>query len=277
MKKIALFTLLVATLTACEKTVDLSLSEAESKIVIEGQITDFPGYQFVKVSRMTGFYSTGKTPRVTNATVLVEDDLGNDYTFVHNPNGHTDSVGYYVPEVPFLGEVGRTYKLTVVADGQTYEAQDHLYRVTQIERLEPRLDEDEENDPEDPGRFYEVLYFVNEPQETRDYYLFKCYRNDSLEYATETDVYFADDELVGENIDGAPMPIYFAANDKARAEVYSLSREAFIYYRDLQKVLNNDGGLFTAPPADPRTNLSNGALGFFQASAITTAEIIIEE
>jgi hypothetical protein len=93
----------------------------------------------------------------------------------------------------------------------------------------------------------------------------------------DTDVYYADDELVGENIDGFPLPIYYSANDLARAEVYSLSRDAYIFYRDLYKLLNNDGGMFNQPPADPRTNLSNGALGLFQVSAVVSSEIRINE
>jgi hypothetical protein len=145
-----------------------------------------------------------------------------------------------------------------------------------MEKLEYRVNEDEQRDPEDPGRFYEVLLFVKEPKETRDYYLFKCYRNGNLEYANETDIYLADDELIGENIDGIPLPLFYASGDQARVEVYSLTRGAFVFYRDLQKLLNNDGGMFGTPPANPRSNISNGALGFFQTSSIQAGEITIE-
>ena len=70
--------------------------------------------------------------------------------------------------------------------------------------------------------------------------------------------------------------MFYAQDDLARVEVYSLTREAFIYYRDLQKLLTNDGGLFGTPPANPRSNISGGALGFFQVSAIVSGEIVIE-
>lgn len=277
MKKALIYSFTLLSLAACEETVVLNLEETAPKIVIEGQVTDRAGYQFVKVSKSTDFYASGKTPRVTDATVVVTDDQGNEYTFVHNPRNHADSAGYYLPQTPFTGVVNRTYTLTVVAEGKTYSAQDKLNPITTIDKLEYRIDEDEREDPEDPGRFYEVLMFVKEPKETRDYYLFKTYRNDSLTYNIDTDVYYADDELVGESIDGFPLPIFYSANDLARAEVYSLSRDAFIFYRDLDKLLNNDGGMFTQPPADPRTNLSNGALGLFQVSAVVSSEIRIGE
>lgn len=277
MKNILIIIITLFVFTSCEKTVELDLENSTPKIVIEGLVTDREGHQYVKVSRSAGFYSTGKTPRVSDATVMIADDQGNTFSFVHNPNSHADSTGYYLPETPFTGAIGRTYTLTVVADGQTYEASDTMFRLTPIDKLEYRINEEEQEDPEDDGRFYELLLFVKEPQDTKDYYLFKSFRNGALEYQNDTDVYYADDELIGENIDGISLPLFYAVDDVAKIEVQSLSRQAFIFYRDLSKLLNNDGGMFGTPPANPRTNLSNDAVGFFQVSAIQSAELVIAE
>jgi hypothetical protein len=275
MKNIVLFFALILFLSACEKTVYLDLDQSKPKVVIEGMVTDRAEMQFVKVSRSSGFYSNGGTPKVTDATVVVEDNLGNSYNFVHNPNGNADSVGIYLPEVPFSGVIGRTYKLTVMVDGKSYEGSDTMYRLVPIDKLESRIDEDEEDDPEDPGRFYELRLWVKEPKETRDYYLFKNYRNGELAFDADTDIYYADDEFIGENIDGVSLPVFYAKDDVAEIVVYSLSREAFIFYRDLDKLLNGDGGMFSPPPANPRTNLSNDAVGFFQVSAVQSGELTI--
>ena len=35
--------------------------------------------------------------------------------------------------------------------------------------------------------------------------------------------------------------------------------------------------MFNQPPANSRTNLSNGAMGFFQASAINSASIVVQQ
>ncbi len=262
---------------SCDEPVRLDVNQGESRVIIEGQVTNAAGHQYVKVSRSNGFYESGKTPRVTNATVSVSDDAGNDFPFVHNPGNLDDSAGYYLPQVPFIGEVGKTYFLTVTIDGQIYEAQDKLFRVTPIDSLSYRIDEEEREDPEDPGKFYEVLIYAKEPQDTKDYYLFKFYRNDSLKLDFDTDIYFSDDEVLGESIDGVSSPIYFAPGDVARCEIFSISRTAFVFYSDLQSLLNSDGGLFSQPPANSRTNLSNNALGFFQASALHVSEIEIKE
>ncbi|HTF18207.1 MAG TPA: DUF4249 domain-containing protein [Chryseolinea sp.] len=275
----AFILLLVAvfSLIACEKTVILDISQNQPRVIIEGQVTNQPGYQYVKVTRSSGFYETGASPRVENASIFVSDDAGNTYDFIHNPGGDADSAGYYRPANPFVGTVGRAYHLSVQVDEQLYEANDLLTPVTKIDSLSSQINEDEQDDPDKVGKFYEVLMFAKEPQNTTDYYLFKFYRNDSLTFDFDTDIYYADDELLGENIDGVPSPVFYAPGDLARVEMYSISREAYVFYNDLQQLLNNDGGLFGQPPSNSRSNLTNGALGYFQASALNMKEIVVKE
>jgi hypothetical protein len=229
------------------------------------------------VSRSADFYSSGQTPRITDAVVSVTDDLGNEYTFVHNPRNHADSAGIYVPETAFVGQVGRTYTLHVTADGELFEATDKMFSVTPIDSLSFRINEDQQDDPDKPGKIYEMLVFAREPQDETNYYLFKYYRNDSLTVFNPTDIYYSDDELLGENIDGIPSPVYYGVTDKARLEVYSLTRKGYVFYNDLSSSLVNDGGgMFGPIPAPPRSNISNDALGFFQVSAINEKEAYIE-
>jgi hypothetical protein len=277
MKKIFLFFITITTLFACEEPYVIEQDASEQKIVIEGLLTNREDMQYIKVSRTADFYSDGNTPRVTDALVSVTDDEGNVLEYVHNPGGNEDSTGFYFPSTNFAGVPGKTYHLSVTVDGATYEASDKLTPITPIDSLTVRLDEEEQADPEDEGRFYEVLIFTKEPQDEENFYLFKFYRNDSLFYDNNTDIYFSDDKLLQENIDGIPAPSHFAANDLARVEAYSISRQGYVFYNDLSSLLNNDsGGMFGPIPSTPRTNLTNGALGFFQVSAVRVEEIIVE-
>lgn len=277
LKNISIAVLIIFLFCSCDEPVRLDVSQSESFVVIEGQVTNVAGRQYVKLSRTNGFYDTGRSPKITDASVVVTDDAGNEFPFVHNPNNYADSAGYYLPATAFVGEAGRTYSLFVTADNNQYEAQDKMSRVTSIDSLAYQINEDEAEDPEDVGKIYEVLLYAKEPQDTDDYYLFKFFRNDSLSVGEDGEIYVVDDANLGENIDGIGSPIYFAAGDLARCEIYSLSRTAFVFYRDLQNLLNNDGGLFSQPPANTRTNLSDGAIGFFQASALHEREIEIKE
>jgi hypothetical protein len=273
MKNIILLGVLAVIFWSCDEPAILNVNNAESKLIIEAQVTNKDGYQYVKLSRSNSFYSTGNSPRVTNAVVKVKDDQGLEVIFVH----HADSAGYYFPQTPFTGSIGRTYTLSVDVDGERYEGEDEMFSVTTIDSLSYRINNDEKKDPKDPGKYYEVLLFTKEPQNTVDYYLFKFYRNDSLKVYTDTDIYYSDDKTLAEAIDGITSPIYYAPGDVYKVEAYSLTRKGYVFYNDLQSLITGDGGLFNQPPSNSRTNLTNGALGFFQVSAVNEKEITIGE
>ena len=135
MKKLVILMLASVVVWSCDEPVRLDVTQGESQTIIEGQVTNQSGGQYVKISRSNGFYESGKTPRVTDASVIVKDDTGNEFPFVHNPRNYADSAGYYLPENAFVGEIGRTYFLTVTVGDQVYEAEDELFRVTPIDSL----------------------------------------------------------------------------------------------------------------------------------------------
>ena len=277
MQRYIKISLLAIVMLSCEETTELDLKQTPSKVVIEGLLTDKPGYQHIKITRSTDFYGSGETPRVPDASVSVSDDAGLQLDFIHNPRNHPDSMGFYLPAVPFAGERGRVYSLRVTLSGEVYEASDKLLPVIPIDSLRFQVNEDEQDDPKEEGKYYELLLFAREPQDQENFYMFKYYRNDSLTFYNPADIYYSDDELLGEKIDGVPSPVFYGANDKASLEVYSLTRNGYIFYNDLFSILNNDGGgMFGPIPSSPRTNLSNGALGFFQVSAVQEKETYIE-
>ncbi|WP_420386634.1 DUF4249 domain-containing protein [Roseivirga sp.] len=266
---------LLLTIMGCEETITIDSPETENKVVIEGLVTNVQGQSYVKVSRNRSFYDEGSTDRITNAQVAITTSGGEQVVLVHNPSGEAESEGFYYPNANFAGAIGSTYTLNVEVDGTTYSATDELLPVTQIDSLTVKVDPDEFEDPEEPGRFLAVFFFAKEPQDREDYYLFKFYRNDELVLDWPTDIYVFDDETLGESIDDIEIAGYYQEGERAKVEMYSLSREGFIFYSDLNNLINNDGGMFSPPPANPRNNLSNGALGFFQASAVASLEITV--
>lgn len=280
MKQLTIIIFTVTTMSllfsSCEEPVTLKLNDHSSQVVIEGLVTNLPGRQYVKVTNSTSFYDQGQSPRITNAIVNVKDDLGDNHIFVHNPRQHADSIGYYFPADGFVGQLGRTYALSVTIGESVYTAEDQLAGVVPIDSLGFQLNDGEKKNPKTAGKFYEVLFYAHENPSEVNYYLFKFYRNDSVQYYFDTDIYFSEDKYIAENIDGIASPVYYGLSDRAKVEMFSISQKAYVFYDDLSLLLNSDGGMFNQPPARPRSNLSNGAWGFFQASAISKKEITIE-
>jgi hypothetical protein len=167
--------------------------------------------------------------------------------------------------------------MNVLLDNTSYTASDKLLRVTKFDSLGYQPNRFLDRDKPADGKFMELLMYAKEPQDTEDNYLFKFYRNDSLVYTNHADVYIFNDYGIGERIDGVASPVYYAPGDTARVEMYSITRDGYLFYNDLSTIMNSDGGMFSPPPANPRSNISNGALGFFQVSSMNTAGIILKK
>ncbi|UII24983.1 DUF4249 domain-containing protein [Fulvivirga maritima] len=262
-------------LLGCNEPYHIDEQTTEPQVVIEGLITDESMNHYVRVTKTVDFYSEEGSVPVDDASVIVTDNQGNTYNYSYQPEAERG--GYYYSDIAFAGERGVAYTLTVTMEGEEYSALDSLRRVTTIDSLGVELNEDEFEDPEDEGRYYEVLLYTREPQDTEDYYLFKYYRNGLPFKDDDSDVYVSDDSYLGENIDGLATPGWFALGDSITVEMYSLTVDGFKYYSDLSNLLNNDGGFFGSPPVNPQSNISNGAMGYFQVSAVVRKSVIIED
>ncbi|MDH5382313.1 MAG: DUF4249 domain-containing protein, partial [Cyclobacteriaceae bacterium] len=241
-----------------------------------GLYTNRPEKNYIKITQTTSFYANTPPPAIQNATVTITSTDGIVENFLPYMGTNTDSLAFYLPQTPTAGRIGEGYTLNVEVGGQIYTASDSLYYVQPIDSLKSAIDPLAQKYPEEPGQFYQVLVFTKEPKTTKDYYLFRFYRNWVQERSFENDIYVADDFLLAENINGIPSPVYYAQNDSSVVEMYRISRKAFVYYVDLQAVLGNDGGMFSPPPANPRNNISNNALGNFTVAAIESDTLIVQ-
>ena len=269
-----LFVLLIAVfgLIACEEVVDLDINQSTPQIVIEGLLTNKDTTHYVKVSRSIQFYESGLNP-VTDATITVSNG-SQVYLYSHNP-GAVDSLnGYYFSDVAYAGSIGEAYTLSVNVGGIEYMATDTLKNVTEIDSLAVVLAPNPDEDDEAEGRIYQVLLFAEEPPATEDFYQFQFFRNDTLITSTNN-VYVFDDDALGDRLDGLPSPVLFKEGEKAGVEIYSLTKEQYLFYTDLSNILNSDGGMFSPPPANPRNTFTNNALGLWQVSAVREGNVII--
>ncbi|MBX2873299.1 MAG: DUF4249 domain-containing protein [Saprospiraceae bacterium] len=255
---------------ACEKTIPLDPGQTPELYVIEGLITNETTRQQIKVSKSQGFNDVGVSAGVSGAQVVVTDDQGLIMDFTEA------QPGIYKSKTAFAGEIGRTYTLTIEHNDQLFTASEMMNTMGTIDTLLTQIDPEEQADPEEDGRFYDILVFMKEPQETENFYLVKFFRNGQVENFDGEDVYVFDDVAIGEDLSALPGPVYYAEGDVARMELYSLSRKAFRFYSDLNANINNDGGMFSSQPANVSTNMEGGAIGYFQVSAFDEKEVTIK-
>jgi hypothetical protein len=267
MNKLSIYILagLLLFLSACQQVIEVPLNNTNPKLVVEGTITNQAGPYYVKLSQTGDFYSTAPAPKVTDALVTISDDAGNSEILTHL----ADTPGTYATST-LQAVVGRTYYLTVVHKGQTYQSESKLLPVTNIDKLVVRMV------PKSPTKEegYYIYFFAKEPRGETNYYRFMIYENDSL-YNSINDLLVTNDDFIKGDIEDLELAYPFQLNDVVKLEMHSITKEVYEYYIGLINVYNNDGGLFSPPPVNPPSNISNGALGIFRASSVASQTIKI--
>ena len=248
--------------TSCEKKVNLSYKSNQSRIIIEGSITNETGPYFVKITKSIPLTATETNPTIDNALVSITDNAGNNEALV--PLGN----GMYRTAL-LRGVEGRTYTLTVTAEGQTYTAQSMMPQQVTFDSIKVEqltvIGEVEWNlipvykDPIEKGNNYRFVLSVNNKIINQHFIQNDEVRN-GLVNTSRLEI--NDDDL--ELKPGDVVDIKMQCIDKSVA----------LFYRALALMADSGPGGGTTPN-NPPNNISNGALGVFSAHAVATKRVTI--
>lgn len=265
MKNLIYSIAIISLLSSCLEVMDIKHEDNEPVLIVDGVITDQPGPYQVKLSTTITFNASEPEIEVENAVVTITDDQGQEDELTHIGNGVYETTS-------IQGAVGRTYELTIDHAGQTFTSSSTMLPVSEI--AETAFNFRKETTFYEEGYYVAMAALVSDPEKI-NYYRWKVYKNDSLFNGNE-DIIVAEDEYADDSFEfefGYP----FELEDEVKIEMSSLNKDAYDYYTGLIEVLASDGGLFSPPPVNAPSNISNGALGLFQANAVSTAIVTIKE
>jgi hypothetical protein len=262
---LSLVTILV--FSGCQKIINVDLNEAAPRIVIEGLITDRAGPYTITISKSGSYFNQPVLEYVSGAKVILTDS-----------NNAIDSLkevssGVYVTSKT-RGFSGRTYSLKVISGDQEYNGSSTILNHVDIDSLTLVKDLTQHFDfggnPQHDSHV-DIHCFFRDPIE-KNYYRIKVFRNDSIN--TENYRLFDDQYTDGEETD---LRVSNAeAGNIYRIELQSLDQSTYGYYRTLEDLLHTNP-VFGSTPANPNNNLSNGALGYFGACAVSIRTIIVTD
>lgn len=264
MRNTIIITLGVIFFSSCTKVVTIELEDPDPKLVVESIISDQIQPYSVKLT-LTAPYFDETNPVVADALVYISDDMGNIDTLIYNGNG------FYVTNGNRQTQQGHTYYLKVIHGGVTYEAEsrvpDYKMNVDSISLIY-----NEASTFIEEG--YNVILNGQENASTVDFVRFQFYKNDTLQ--TDPFKYFISDDIyVNGNYIIAQVPYTYQSGDTARVEIQSIDRSYYKFLYTLSTQAQNTGGPFDTAPANPPTNLNNGALGYFAACSMDWMERVI--
>jgi len=264
---ILLLLLIIFVFPGCQKVINVDLNEAAPRIVIEGTINDRRGPYTVTISKSGSYFNQPVLPPVTGAVAIITDNSGITDTLKEVNSG------IYISS-KIRGIPGKTYSLKVISENQEYEGSSTMFSHVNLDSLtlvrsDPqRFDFGGNNQKEIP---LEIHCFFRDPLE-KNFYRIKVFRNDSIN--TQNYRLF-DDQYTNGQITELRVA-HANAGDKYRVELYSLDSKTYGYYRTLEDLIFTNP-VFGSTPANPDNNLSNGALGYFGAFAVSVKTIIITD
>ena len=250
-------------IASCTKVIDLKLGNDTGRLVIEANIANARGPQFIRLSRNVSFTSTNTYPPVSGATIKVTDDQGHSYNFVE-----TAIPGTYgnnrLPGIP-----GRIYTMLVTTGGTTYTAVSTMPNEVTLDSITAQKSQFGDKKLRDITVHYEDPYGVN------NQYKFSLYVNNrEVNYIFAYDDQFTDGKYVNFNLVQNKVDIH--PGDTARVEMQCLDKPMYTYWFTLmQQQFGGPGGGGVAP-ANPPTNITPASLGYFSAHTFNSWTIIVK-
>lgn len=252
---ILLVSLLIA---SCTKVINVDLNSASPQIVVQANIANQLGNDTIKLNQTVNFSDPNTFPAVTGALVIVNDNAGNSDTLTQFQSGvYTSS--------KLLGTAGRAYTMTILNNGKTYTSNCTMPSPVAIDTLIVQKSLF--------GKNLQVNVVFKDPAGITNYYRFIKVVNHTVAQRN----YVTDDELQdGQTIN---FPLIgdndsIKAGDSVRVILQSIDKGAYQYFISLNNA--NGGGGANVAPANPTSNISNGALGYFNAYSYTEKSIIIQ-
>ncbi len=263
MTRALLFMLMAILVWSCQEEIFVELQYNEDQLVVESVLNDTSTTQYVRLSRTIDFYDEQPVPEpVPDAIVTFSHGTETD-TLIFDPS----SGKYYIEDYALIYD--EIYTLDIYDRGNHYRASERLVQTVATDSAYAAFLPDR---PFRPAGFYPVYSGVLRPG---DHYLRFIYSRNDTVFDERQDYFIFDNSLIGDTLDFIELPFSLQPGDRVEVETYSLSQSVFNYFTEFTALLFNDGGIFSPPPTNPRSNVVNltnpelKPFGYFQVSSVT--------
>ena len=287
------------------------LSGYSSLLVVDGLITDANSSYIVRLSRT--FQDQNSTPPpVSDATVFITDDAGNNNNLINGGNGI-----YKTDSIQFIGIIGRAYTLHIITqEGYTYISDpcamqpvpdiDSVYFARDQELVNNNTEIEDgiriylDSKPGDKNQYYRWSY-----EETWKFRVPDPKKYDYITGGTVIPVKTVKEfcwksnksyEILIHSVNSGEMdpikklPVFFIASNKSDrlmieysilVKQYSISKNEYEFWDNLQQVNASGADIFASQPFPVVSNLHNinnskeQVLGYFQVSAVKQMRLFI--
>lgn len=283
---ILLFALVLFAFTACTDPIDIELDEGTSQVNIDAFITSLPEDQKVRVVMTTNYFDNLKVDPITNAEVVLTNNLNQSWTFSY------EGEGYYV--LPYSDTIVRPfieYSISIKVGENEFISNTTAFPTTKVDSIIF-----EEQIPTGPGSLDGFIgeFWGRDLPGLPNAYWIKTYINDTL---------ISDPNFINLSLDAGQGPIsdgfafippirtgittfpnIFQKDERVKVEIHGISLETYEFITQAQTQITN-GGLFATPPFNVITNFRNISgsekvadqpVGWFSVATVSSLEAVAD-
>lgn len=265
-------------LHSCTERIDIELDDSFTRLVVYGAITTDTTTHYVELSTTSSYFYNEAPPPVTGASVEISDDLGNMESLSEVEPGR------YATSSLFFGLSGRTYTLRIelaeaINGHSSYMASSSLSPIYPIDSIglvyQPDWGE---------KGFYEVTCYYQDPP-TTDFYMFNIFKNRVMLTDSIRERFVTDDAFYNGNytngigvgyLDQSKESEVLSIGDTVTFQGCNITEEYYNFIVTLQTETGYQNPMFSGPPANVKSNISNGAVGFFAAYSVAYSNKVFQ-
>lgn len=287
---------------SCIEPYDPEIDRYENVLVVDGLYTNADDHMYVRLSRSIPYYENGAL-KVTGAVVVIADDLGYGQTYTEI------SPGVYRLEAGLKqGIAGRSYKISIeTMEGEQYESDYQLMKeAVEIDSVYYELDEEifssgsqnrkgvrfflDSKDEKGATQYYRWDWLETWEYEVPHYKPGFENRKTCWRSFYSNNISISNTGSFSEDFN-YKKELYTVTNETNRLKMqysslirqYSISSEAFEFWRTMKETNELTGTLFDTPPAPVLGNIQNvndpyePVLGFFEVSGVSDKRVFVDK
>lgn len=271
----SILSIAVLLVTSCTERYDIELDGTYTRCVVYGEFTTDTIPHKVTITRSGGYFSNTSPQGISAAQVSITEG-----TTTYILTESVDEPGNYYTQPDAFGIEGKTYTLNIenvnlLGDGvmQSYTATSFLPPVAEPDSIKVIY--------MNAWQGWITQAYALDPAASNDFYMFHTWVNDTLETDSLGNIISTDDILFnGSYTNGISIHYWqgydaLEAGDSIVAGFCGITEDYFKFITEAQTASRPSSPLFSGPPANPRTNISNNGIGYFTAYSIKRTMAVI--
>ncbi|MBL7815525.1 MAG: DUF4249 domain-containing protein [Saprospiraceae bacterium] len=288
--------------TSCIDEVKLNQEDFQSKLIVDGSISNASGPYRVLLNYSLPYTEAGLTQTVSGANVSIVEEGGQTVNLIEVSTGIYETADSFV----LKGQIGKSYYLKIrTANGREYQSRpekilppvpiDTFKVAFQPKQAKPFELSIKTKDPVEKGNFYRWKWMhydsisICKTSLTKNeagnfsYKSFCCEKCWSIETCSGCIDIGSDALINGKYIEPtiARLPYESKRPYFVIVEQHSVSKEYYQFWQLVSTQINNSGGIFDNAPAQIQGNIfgvtdpNEQVLGYFSATGVTLKPIYV--